>query len=106
MGELPGNRKTISVREAAAILGLSTQRVGFYIRRGDLRANSINGLDYVVLRSDVEKFKEERDSGQRAIRGRPGPEKLAEQQRQRDENAMQAARLQRRIVRLRAQGKI
>jgi hypothetical protein len=75
----------LSVREAADILELSPQRVGFYIRRGDLPVQIINGLDYVLLRQDVMHFKEQRDSGKRRTKpGRPGPAELAARRQERD----------------------
>jgi hypothetical protein len=90
-------RTHMSVREAAQLLGLAPQRVGFYIRRGDLPATSVNGLDYVLLRKDVLQFDRERRSGKRQTTpGRPGREKLARLQAERelaDERAAQLRKL-------------
>jgi Helix-turn-helix domain len=93
-------RERVSVREAARLLNLSPQRVGFYIRRGDLPATTINGLDYVLLRDDVLEFDRQRRSGERQTApGRPGPEKLAELQTQRELAAQNRERLRQQMMR-------
>lgn len=95
-----GRRANLSVREAAVILGLSPQRVGFYIRRGDLPAGSINGIDYVLRRRDVERFAEQRATGKRQTGpGRPNPEKLARLRPLRASAARQRARLRQQLRR-------
>lgn len=93
-------RANLSVREAAEILGLSPQRVGFYIRRGDLPASSVNGLDYVLLRKDVLQFHKQRQAGKRQTTpGRPGPAQLARLQPQRERAAENRERLRQQLRR-------
>lgn len=98
--EPPGNRANISVREAAAILGVSPQRVGFYIRRGDLPASTINGVDYVLQRSDVLKYDAERRAGERRTGpGRPPTAQQREAEARREREAARAAKLRAQMTR-------
>lgn len=80
----------LSVREAAEMLGISRQRVCYYIRRGDLPAQSVNGLDYLLTRRDINRFNE-----QRIPVGRPDQEKLSKLKTQRKLAARRRKRLAR-----------
>ena len=81
----PDSRRAhLSASEAGTLLGLSRQRVGFYVRRGDLPATIING-DYILQRQDVLHFKEQRESGKRRTKaGRPGPAEMAARRQERE----------------------
>ena len=100
--EMPDStrRANLSVREAAQILELSPQRVGFYIRRGDLPATSFNGLDYVLKRKDVLSFDHQRRTGKRQTEpGRPGPKQLEKQQAERARAARRREELRQKLNR-------
>lgn len=59
----PGADRPLSVKEAAALIGISGQRLAHFIRRGDLPASTLNGRDYVLDRKSVLLFNERRRHG-------------------------------------------
>lgn len=74
--------RPVSVREAAAMLNMSSQRLGYFIRNGDLPAHSLNGHDYVLWRDDVLEF----DRKRRHSHGHPSQVEVAQRRPPRHNN--------------------
>lgn len=86
----------LSVRDAADMLGISRQRVCYYIRRGDLPAQSLNGHDYLLFRRDIQRF-----NAKRIPVGRPDESMLKALKPQREAAAKRRERMPQRERRTR-----